>query len=584
MSCNLKLRRMGQGALFFFLFFLSIVALAQPTSTYVKDVIMPAPSAASLGKYGDIPVNYFTGLPSIDIPIYTIQEGPLSLPISLSYHASGIKVGEPASWVGAGWSLNAGGMITRTVLGLRDEVGAGYYNNGNQVEENNSTIYEIANGELDGEADIFSFNISGYSGKFIIDKDHHCHLIPKQDLKIEFEYNSGALNFQWFTVTTPDGTRYHFGNVPGGTTDEGIEQTAVHDGNGGGGGAIDEYYSTWYLVQIESADKKWHIDLEYDNEIYSIASLASCYDLTIFCETTGGQSSSGSIGCYGQHDSELDKYVNKTSILGKRLRKSTTSTSTQVVDFISNIIREDLGNAFYMGTSNTSGQLNEIHVSSGDFCSKWVFSYDYFKDPANQTRSEYKRLKLDQIQQKDCNGDPTLDIPPYVFYYEGTLNGDGSAFFPNRLSKAIDHYGFYNGASANEDHQVNIPPTTVNVTFGGTTTHITKGNSDRETDESKSKYGILKQIKYPTGGSTYFTLESNTHFQETTQTDNLLYLTNCGYPPVPTCCDNTTITDTKTLTNNQIDYGQFKLRLDAIDPNGGNTGNCYQDPYSDVFA
>ena len=66
----------------------------------------------------------------ISIPIYTVQEGPLSLPIGLSYHASGIKVAEMASWVGSGWSLNAGGIISRTVQGIPDDAGSGmgYFN------------------------------------------------------------------------------------------------------------------------------------------------------------------------------------------------------------------------------------------------------------------------------------------------------------------------------------------------------------------------------------------------------------------------------------------------------------------------
>ncbi|MEJ0034332.1 MAG: hypothetical protein WDO15_30130 [Bacteroidota bacterium] len=83
------------------------------SSSQLKTVVPPSPNAASLGKYGDIPVGYHTGVPNISIPLYELKEGDVNLPVSLSYHASGVRVAEVASWVGLGWSLNAGGVITR---------------------------------------------------------------------------------------------------------------------------------------------------------------------------------------------------------------------------------------------------------------------------------------------------------------------------------------------------------------------------------------------------------------------------------------------------------------------------------------
>src|SRR5690242_6004533 len=90
-----------------------LIGLAQPApdSFELKTFVPPSPDAASLGKYGDIPVGYHTGIPNISIPLYELKEGDVSLPISLSYHASGIRVAEVASWVGLGWTLNAGGVI-----------------------------------------------------------------------------------------------------------------------------------------------------------------------------------------------------------------------------------------------------------------------------------------------------------------------------------------------------------------------------------------------------------------------------------------------------------------------------------------
>ena len=60
-------------------------------------------------------------MPSIDIPLYTLEYKDLNLPIHLSYHASGIKVNQYPTCVGLGWNLNAGGCITRVVNGIPDE-------------------------------------------------------------------------------------------------------------------------------------------------------------------------------------------------------------------------------------------------------------------------------------------------------------------------------------------------------------------------------------------------------------------------------------------------------------------------------
>jgi hypothetical protein len=190
------------------------------------------------------PVSFYTGVPNVSIPITTIQDGSFSLPISLSYHAGGVKVGELASWVGLGWSLQAGGMISRTVQGRADEQANGYFsigydialttnntcigrtsNNGNGVADADFNG-KLASGEMDGEPDIFSFSVGGYNGKFFIDKGTATYgsgkvvLIQKQDVKIEYAVIPngtagylGETGLYKFTIITPDGVRYEFGDI-----------------------------------------------------------------------------------------------------------------------------------------------------------------------------------------------------------------------------------------------------------------------------------------------------------------------------------------------------------------------------------
>src|SRR5580698_1481478 len=97
------------------------LSYAQDTSNTIGHVSIASPTAASLGKYGDVPVSYHTGIPQVAVPIYTVEAGPLKMTISLSYHASGLAVQENAGWCGAGFSALAGGVITRTVMGGPDE-------------------------------------------------------------------------------------------------------------------------------------------------------------------------------------------------------------------------------------------------------------------------------------------------------------------------------------------------------------------------------------------------------------------------------------------------------------------------------
>ena len=75
---------------------------AQKGQSLFKD-ITPSPNSCALAQYVDYPVSLYTGTPSINIPIHTIETGPYSFPINLSYHASGIRVAQEATWVGLGW-------------------------------------------------------------------------------------------------------------------------------------------------------------------------------------------------------------------------------------------------------------------------------------------------------------------------------------------------------------------------------------------------------------------------------------------------------------------------------------------------
>lgn len=212
-----------------------------------------SPNAASLGKYGDVPVNLYTGKANVNIPIYSLEERGIKLNLSLNYDTGGIRINEAPSWIGQNWSLNAGGVITRSVKGLfndeylNEEGGekdlgynklgvCGYmYNyqrldNINWSSTNRTNLENLLYWPRDLEPDIFTFNFMGKTGKFFLGHDGKWKVQSEDNLKIiinkeDFVYplnSSGdpSLNNGYpipktigkITIIDENGLQYEFGS------------------------------------------------------------------------------------------------------------------------------------------------------------------------------------------------------------------------------------------------------------------------------------------------------------------------------------------------------------------------------------
>lgn len=216
---------------------------------------VPSPEVASLGQYGSIPVGHFTGIPDISIPLYEVKMGSFSLPITASYHLASVKPTTTVNVLGFGWSLNAGGYITRTVRFCYDErtekkdgIPLGYYDNVTKMKDITGQKFDKMMDEhqrtsqyIDLSADEFHFNFCGYTGSFYYAPDGTWKVISDQDIKVEFDaakdgfislenikndkqpridiplaWGAASSNnrfFHKFTLVTPDGYRYEFGGI-----------------------------------------------------------------------------------------------------------------------------------------------------------------------------------------------------------------------------------------------------------------------------------------------------------------------------------------------------------------------------------
>lgn len=209
-------------------------ALSQTIAPPVTSYIPPSPNAAGLGIYGQIPVSEYSGVPDIKVPLYTINTNGFKLPIYLSYHAGGFRAGDEASWVGLGWALNCGGVITRSKRHRDDFSQDGFFR----------TIGNRQCGEFkDQEPDMFYYNFNGHTGKFMLDAPSANPVIrPFVRENIRFAYDQ--LRETW-TLITQDGVRYIFDKRESST--EFTQATQEPD-------KTETFTASWYLGRIELPD------------------------------------------------------------------------------------------------------------------------------------------------------------------------------------------------------------------------------------------------------------------------------------------------------------------------------------------
>jgi len=130
---------------------------AQSFEATGTDFIPPSPNAASLVNFTKSSVDHKSGVMNLSIPLIGVQSKTLSAGLQASYSARGVKVKEDASTIGLGWTLTGYGVITRTIMGRRDELASvGYLNN--NFDWQNSDLIQAYNSNFDLEPDIYSYN------------------------------------------------------------------------------------------------------------------------------------------------------------------------------------------------------------------------------------------------------------------------------------------------------------------------------------------------------------------------------------------------------------------------------------------
>jgi hypothetical protein len=269
-------------------------------------------------------VNIQSGAAQQSFPLINFSDAKTGLATSVtaSYSSgNGLIVNSIASNLGTGWSLDAGGVVTRMQIGEPDDqqayfngnlgqVGSedaldsypnGYMYNPNTklgcqkllahypVFKQRNTVFKQRNEALaDTEQDKFIFQANGRYGAFVIGSDQKVYPIGDTRVKISFALDNLTTfgirtRIKSFTITTEDGVIYRFTKLGlahlcryknSRMTANGFEFAGAPSDNEG---AVNRHWgypvpaskrpwivSNWYLTEIENPNTGGKITFEYD--------------------------------------------------------------------------------------------------------------------------------------------------------------------------------------------------------------------------------------------------------------------------------------------------------------------------------
>ena len=473
-----------------------------------NEITPVSPTAASFAKYGTTPVSLYTGIPNISIPIYTIKIRNFELPVSLNYHAGGVKVEDVPSWVGMGWTLNAGGVLNRKQNGITDEdmidrysgftsdaafltsptitqacfnawtTGKTFIPTLDQANLNvfDAAIEHLSAAKYDLESDFLSFSCGNESGKFILNAENQVFGIPQNSYIITNGYPSSSYNasnkkfFNQWVVKNSSGVEFVFGKSRINGNDE-FEITYPF------GNSYDCSINTWYINEIKLPTGE---QIRFDYDYYS-------YDLDFVESPT-----------FNSEGAEMIR--NSKVSYSKMLRLKEINFPTGKLVFVAGTKRKDLVNDKVLDRIESYAK----NGSSFELVKIWKFVTNNPTEVTSTTDDESFRYALKSIETKSPSGTKS---EVYKFEYENE-SVESNFGLPSRKSMLQDLWGYYNGNSNNGG---NMTPAEFqaddNYMIGRM---LTTKTGSRVINTICSKYGTLKKITYPTGGYTLFEYENNT--------------------------------------------------------------------------
>ena len=471
----------------------------QKISLDVPRIVPVSPEATAMGKYQSYPVDHCTGIPDITIPLYEIVAGEVSIPVTLSYHASGLKPKERSGYAGTGWTLNLAPSVSRQINGVADDDTYGWFNrqySWNTPPDDMRGVQEFYGKQVDNEYDTqpdkFSYRLarSGGNGYFFTAYDP-LWTAPRNNDKVEYHHANGI------EITDENGIFYSFNGA--------YEKTG-------------EYITRWLCSSIRSARNPGQelVSFAYRTLPHYIHpnTFYNLNDKLIFDRKSEGNTHE--VIMIEQNDNRYYRLLSNDPTSGSKepiremiLPSETPINYTPTFSYITG----DISVAQLQEVSFKGNKLSVSYKSAGmspndtdvfdkievrDENNVLVRTIRFFITPYNGKTS---LTKLDSIRISA----PGVEDRTYKFHYTDTDN------VPSIYTTAVDHWGFCNGSDRGTG-QTTVPSIREDVLLGpdnGTGYTLYYQGANREPSALWTQKGVLDRITNPDGLQTSFFYEGN---------------------------------------------------------------------------
>jgi hypothetical protein len=535
--------------LFFINSLIGCLIFGQAPKGQTSYIDVKSPEAYAFEKYGNVPINLYTGSIDLKIPIASIDETGVSIPVTLNYDSSGFIPHKKADAGGVGWSVIAGGRITRKMNYIPDEYEGqpsgignpnpyaqsfnvhGFLKGVRMHASTNINAYNLYGGTgnteginwwmgpmndgYEGEPDEFSFNVMGLSGKFVIGNDGNV-LVESSDPNIKVNISQmatyGGDKFctppaSLISLTDGNGNTYVFG---GDMSKYELSYTYLRHAD-----YTDSVFNGYPMISSFSLSKIIFANGKEINYSYEEGDLSPAFCYTDFINMQKNAKML-SLGSYSQDGSRGDWNSCTTGgflcVSGAESSSSETNTIILLkksvlksIKYLDNEIKinyVDTGYSIkhYLGISQ---YLNEWVVDNVEtfhnntLVKKSQFSYDHLG-------GLHKRPFLKSV--KDISSDQT-----YVFEYYKTN------VLPAYYTKGIDHWGYWNS----KDENTKLAPLD---TYDVNTGNYELNNTFRDSNPQNYDMALLSKITYPTKGFSIFEYEPQYYGKKVERTYSSMFL------------------------------------------------------------